>query len=84
MKKTERPITPVSNDLSKPNAGRVLAPADATPEQLELFQDIGEFVNDLMNYAARKGVIVTIERVPGKPLAMGNHAPVASLRMARG
>jgi hypothetical protein len=61
---------------SQPDVSRVFMPVGIDPKEVETLRDVAEFARDLMNYAAYRGVVVTIERAPIKPLAMGSSYPV--------
>lgn len=59
-------------------------PPRYTGEGLSIEQILTNKAQDLINLARAAGFVVTIEQMPLKPLAMGNHETVASVRPARG
>lgn len=55
----------------------------ATPEQLAALELVQHAAARLVRLAESKGVVVTIEQRPLRPLAMGNYETVPSVRLMR-
>jgi len=62
-----------------------LGPSAADPLSLETLtlHDIAPVAAGLVAEAVRLGVVLTVEQVPRRPLAMGRHDTVVSVRAAR-